>query len=774
MLKLIQLRCNNQKKPFGIMGTPVLSWQLSSDESNTKQESYQISIYESDKKVYDSGRIESSQSIQIVPEGFCTKAGMVYRWEATVWDNHGQRAGCESFFEAALAKFIAKWIEPSIQGVKYEKPIPLMLNMFLKVKPKLPPKERLLPVTLLRGEFKVKKGLAKARAYATAHGVYSFRFNGKAPDDRLLAPEFTSYDKILCYQTYDITDLMQEGDNACGVMLADGWWAGRIGVGGESGQYGLSRAFLMQIELTYNDGTTQTVITNKNFKCSADGPIRYSDIFIGEMQNNNYTKKIEGFSCSNYKDKDWEPIIVKDYGYDNLRPQIGEPIRKIKSIKPIAMIKTPKGESVIDFGQNIAGFVRVNVSEIKGTTIKLEHSEVLDHKGNFLNNVIGVNKDQTDIFVCSGDKDEVFEPVFSFHGFRYVKITGIDNLKLDNFSAFAISSDMQNLAEFECSNEWINKLYSNTRWSQYANMISIPTDCPQRERAGWLGDIQVYSPTATYNQDMNAFLNRWLESMAAEQLEDGQIPCVVPNSLSYQNVLKMQGGKTVCSAGWSDACIIVPYTLYLMYGNKAALEKYYPMMKKWMDYVQDTAENLNPKKFEKKKNKSNNEIDNYKYIWNTGWHYGDWMVPSISKGAMGGVKGAKVTKDITASIYYAYSSILMSQIANIIGVKEDELKFIKLHDRIKKAIAETYISDDGIITPDLQGSYVLALWFETVPADRVPKAVARLKQLIAENDYCLDTGFLATPILLDVLMKYGLKGYCIQSIISRQVSIMVI
>ena len=350
--------------------------------------------------------------------------------------------------------------------------------------------------------------------------------------------------------------------------------------------------------------------------------------------------------------------------------------------------------------------------------------------------------------------------MFTFHGFRYVKVTGIQKLKLEDFCGIAISSKMDNLAEFECSNEMVNKLYSNTRWSQYSNMISIPTDCPQRERAGWTADIQVYAPTASYHQDMNSFLTRWMENMEVEQLDDGQIPCVIPYSHSYQLTAKMQGGES--SAGWSDACIIVPYTLYRIYGNKIILEKHYSMMKKWMDYVQFTAEHSNPKSFEKKKNKTAQEIENQKYLWNTNWQYGDWMAPSISKGAMGGVKGAKITKEISASIYYAYSTELMSQIAEILGNKEDASRYLNLHKKIKKAIAETYISDDGKINPDLQGSYVCALWFEIVPEDKVPKAVSRLKQLIEENDFRLDTGFLATPILLDVLMKHGLKDVAYQ------------
>ena len=758
MYSVSNLKCNNQKTPLGVTGTPSFSWQMISDRQNTSQEAFQLLIYENNEQVYDSGIVETSKSVDVTADGFCVDAGERYEWVIKVWDNYGRQTEGRDWFEAAPEQFSAKWIEPSIPGVKPEKPIPFMLSMLFKVKQRKSPDKRLEPVSLLRKEFKVKPGLVKAMAYTTAHGVYSMQFNGKAPDERLLAPEFTAYQKYLCYQSYDITSLLYHGNNACGVMLADGWWAGRIGVGGEACQYGQSRAFLMQIKLDYDDGTSETIISDESFRCSNNGVIRYSDIFIGEKQDHNFNETIEEFSQAGFNDDNWKTVDIADYGYDNLHPQIGEPIVKIKKINPVEILRTPKGETVIDFGQNLAGFVQMKVSAPKGSVIKLEHSEVLDEKGNFLNNIIGVNKDQTDIFICAGIENELFEPHFSFHGFRYVRITGIENPKSENFLGIAISSKMEELSEFECSNGMLNRLYSNTRWSQYSNMISIPTDCPQRERAGWLGDMQVYAPTAAYNQDMNAFLTRWMENVEAEQFDDGQIPCIVPLSSSYRNILKLSdGGRTYCSAGWSEACIIIPYTLYRMYGNMTVLKKHYSMMKKWMNYVEYTAENLNSKIFNRKKTKTPNEIENQKYIWDTGWHYGDWMVPSVSKGMMGSSKGAKITKDITASIYYAHSADLMSQIAKIIGNNEDELYYTELHNRTKKAVAETFISDTGIIEPDLQGSYVMALWYEIIPEATVTRAVARLVKLIEENNFCLDTGFLATPILLDVLMKYGQK-----------------
>ena len=754
MLEIIDLKCNHQKRPFGITGMPVFSWKILSTEENTFQQAFQLKIYHSDQLVYDSGRVETRQLVEIAPEGFSVKSSQEYVWKIQVWDNHKDVALEQDCFEAAPERFDAKWIEPSIPGVKYEKPINIIASIVLKAKPKLPPEERLLPVTLLRKEFTVKVGLVKARAYATARGTYGIQFNGKTPDERMLAPEFTAYHKYLCYQTYDITRLLQTGKNACGVMLADGWWAGRIGMGGECGQYGLSRAFLLQVELTYEDGTQETVISDENFRCSADGTIRYSDIFIGEKQDHNYQEKVEGYSLPGFMDHSWSGVSIANYGYDNLRPQIGEPVMKIKEIKPIKLLRTPKGENVIDFGQNFAGFVRFQVNAPKGTVIRLEHSEVLDEQGNYLNNIIGVNKDQTDIFVCAGTGNEVFEPQFTFHGFRYVRVTGMEHINLNDICGIAISSAMENLAEFECSNEMVNKLCSNTRWSQYSNMISIPTDCPQRERAGWTADIQVFAPTASYHQDMNMFLTRWIENVAAEQFEDGQIPIVVPYSYSYQ-YLATKFFKSDSAAGWSEACIVIPYTLYKMYGNKTILEQHYSMMTRWMDYVQNQAANFHSKIFEKKKKKSPQEIENHKFIWDTKSYYGDWLAPSVSK--KGGAAGAKITREITATYYYAYSATLMSEIATVLGREEESLKYIQLREKIMKAIDEIYFDQEGHINPDLQGSYVLALGLDLVPKDKVSQAVGRLKQLIERNEYRLDTGFLSTPLLLDVLMKYGLK-----------------
>lgn len=753
MLQLKELKCNHETEPFGINGCPVFSWILSSDKNNVCQIAYQLRIH-SENERFDTGRVESGQSVEVAVDELTLQPETIYQWALTVWDSTGEQAEAASHFETGLDSFNASWIEPSMPSVIYEKPVNMVMSTIFHAKQRIPVEKRLTPATLFRKNFSVKKGLARARAYATAHGVYQLAFNGQSPDDRLFAPEYTSYDKFLLYQTYDVTTLLHEGENACGALVADGWWAGRVGMGGECSQYGDARALLLQLELTYEDGTKERIVTDHDFQCSNDGVIRYSDIFIGEKQDLRKAETLSTVSQPTFDAKNWAPVVLSSCTTNNIIPQMGAPVRKIEEFSPVAILTTPKKETVIDFGQVFAGFVQMKCHAPAGTIIKLEHSETLDKKGNFLNNIVGANKDQTDYCITSGKPGEIFEPKFTFHGFRYAKISGITDVKAEDFKAYALSTDMDSLMTFSCANEDLNQLCRNVLWSQHSNMLSIPTDCPQRERAGWMADAQVFAPTACFNLDMNAFFTRWMKSVVLDQAEDGQFPIVVPFSQSYQNVTRMQGQGYIAAAGWSEAGILVPYTMYKMYGDKNILARCYPSMQKWMQFMEKvTAENN--MEFDKKKNKTAEEIEHRKYIWDVGWQYGDWMAPSISKGVMGGISGAKITRDVTASIYYAYTTKIMSEISKILELEEEHQKYAELYEKIKAAVSETFVDKNGKISPDMQGSYVMALWYGIVPEHLETSAAKRLNELIIQNGYCLDTGFLSTPILLDTLVKYG-------------------
>ncbi len=752
MLKLSKLRCNYEDAPKGVTGTPVFSWILHSQEPEVIQEAMHFCIYDGDKLLYDSGKIQTSQSVGYKPNDFITEPEKEYCWKITVWDNHGEEACEEARFEGTICEWHAKWVEPSNGGIGYEKPISVAAAAVLSAKPKGEPEQRMMPITFLRKTFSLKKAVYKARVYATAHGLYELQMNGKTLNESLLSPEYSAYDKCLYYQIYDITHVLQSGENACGIMLADGWWGGRCGMGGECYQYGNARGFLMQIQVEYEDGETEEIISDDAFHWMDQGYIRYSDLFIGEKQDMQLAYKTKGYSTTDYQENEcWQKVLTKEYGYEQLMPQIGGGVKEIREFYPV-LIQNPKGEHVLDFGQNFAGYVRVYLTEEAGTTITLEHAEMLNKKGNFFSNIMGVNKDQKDVFVCSGAEKECFQPRFTFHGFRYVKVSGLKEVNPSNFVGIAISTDMEELGAFSCSNEDLNQLYHNSRWSQYANMISIPTDCPQREKAGWTGDIQIYAPTAAYHQDMDAFLRRWMQSVKAEQRADGQIPPIIPYTASYQKILEGMFHGTN-SAGWSDCCIIVPYVMYQMYQDTEILNQNYEVMNRWLAYVTNEAETKVSINFSKKKKKTPREIENQKYLWNTGFQFGDWYVPSY-KGKDLTIQ--KKTEPIFAAMYYAYEIQLMVEISGILNYQEDEKHYTKLYQRIKEAFAETYVDENGVMAMDTQGCYVCALWLGLIPKPQVAGACTRLRQLIKENGNCLDTGFLTTPVLLDTLMEYGM------------------
>ena len=541
MLEIIRLSCNHEAKPGPFRETPAFSWAFTGDSQDLMQKAYRLQLFaeQSTEPVYDSGRVESSRSIDVAAEGFEPAPRVRYTWRVQLWDSRDETACGEGCFEGAPEELTASWIKPSMPSVLWEKPVNIIASMLFHAKQKKPPEERLCPATLLRREFEVKEGLTRAEVYATAQGIYQLAFNGTEPGNRRFAPEFTPYDKYMYYQSYDVTGLLHPGRNACGALLGDGWWAGRIGAGGECAQYGMSRALLMQLELTYADGSRETICSDESFRCSQDGVIRYADLFIGEMQDHNFGTTLAAVSRPGFEDAGWA-AVVSEKNKSNLLPQAGPGVTVIREVPARQVLRTPKGEWVVDFGQNLAGVVRTSVSAPTGTKITLEHSEVLDAKGNFLMNILGVNKDQKDIFVCSGEGTEVFEPRFTYHGFRYVRVSGLDNPKAEQFTALVFSSVLEERMDFACSSEKLNQLHDNSLWSQRANMISIPTDCPQREKAGWTADAQVFAPTACYNQEMNAFLDRWMDALAAEQLPDGQVPIVAPFNASYKNTAKIR------------------------------------------------------------------------------------------------------------------------------------------------------------------------------------------------------------------------------------------
>ncbi|WP_216326479.1 family 78 glycoside hydrolase catalytic domain [Deinococcus aestuarii] len=753
------LRCESLAGPLGLgERRPRLSWVLRADRRGVTQTAYEVFVAEDEadltpeKALWNTGRVASAQSAHVRYDGPPLESRQRYVWKVRVWDENGDTSDWSEpgFWEMGLLNaedWQARWVEPRQEPVTPEPPVGFFAAMGMK--PRTLEEMRALPETLhpcprLRKTFEVPGPVGRARLYATAHGLYTLHLNGERVGDRELTPENTSYPQYLMVQPYDVTGQVRVGENALGITLADGWYAGRTSATGDSLNFGDRLAVLFQLELELEDGTRLTVTSDGDMRSSLEGPFVYSDLFIGERYD--ARREQPGWSAPGFDDSAWSPVTLADHGYGNLVPQYGEPVRAVMTLPAVQVLTTPAGETVVDFGQVIAGRVRMTARGPAGTEVFLQHGEVLDEHGNFFQNITWRNKDQTDVYVLRGAEEETYEPTFTFHGFRYVKVMGSPGeVCPEDFTAVVLASDLPPAGTFETSDPRLNQLQSNIVWSQRGNFLSIPTDCPQRERTGWTGDIQAFAPTAVFNMGAQAFLTRWLRNVQREQLPDGQIPHFVPTTPRMQDPF---GGRS--SAGWGDACIIVPWVLYQDYADEGVLAENYPTMQRWLAYIEREAANGLPEGVTAE-GLSPAERERQRYLWNTGFHFGDWLIPSIPNPG----EGAFATKELVATCFYAYSAGLLAQVAGVLGKEEDAERYAELNCRVRRAFAEEYLSEDGRLRAHFQGVYVLALHLNMVPEERCPQVLGQLVGLIEANGDRLDTGFASVPFLLDVLSNHG-------------------
>jgi alpha-L-rhamnosidase len=428
-----------------------------------------------------------------------------------------------------------------------------------------------------------------------------------------------------------------------------------------------------------------------------------------------------------YDDSKWIPVSIHPSPNADLIATYNEPVRKHEQFKPVKIFRTPSGEQVIDFGQNLVGFVSVKISGKKGDTITIRHAEILDKAGNFYTKNLRAAK-ATDIYILKGEGVETFEPHFTFHGFRYIKIEGLrETINPDNFTAVALYSDMNPTGTFTCSSSLLNQLQHNIQWGQKGNFLDVPTDCPQRdERLGWTGDAQVFSRTATFNMDVHNFFVKWLKDVALDQLPNGSVPHVIPNVL---------GERSAGSTGWADVATIVPMNMYLAYGDKQILSQQYNSMKAWVDYM------------------TSQSRDN---LWNTGYHWGDWLFysPSVDDGG----RAAVTDRYLIAQCFWAHSTQLLIDAAAILGKTGDVSHYTDLLRNIKEAFNHEYVTPGGRLVSGTQTAYVLALQFDMLPENLRDQAVERLVQNIKNYNNHLTTGFLGTPYLCHVLSRFGKTG----------------
>ena len=704
-LEVKNLICEYHTDPMGIdIQKPRLSWQMLSAENNVLQTAYEIKVTDQSAKgseVWNSGKVNSAQSVNVAYEGPALKSMQRVYWQVRIWDNNNKASAwsAPAFWEMGILEpesWKASWISmDSEKEIKSSK-----------------------PCQYLRKDFSTTKKIQSARVYVTSLGLYQLFLNGKKVSTDLFTPGWTSYKNRIQYQTYDVTSMVQS-KNAMGAILGDGWYRGNIGWVSQNGYYGSKLALLAQLQINYTDGTTETIGSDQSWKAS-NGPIIESDIYNGETYD--ARKAMPGWAANGFDDSQWGKVAVIDHSKKILVAPQGAVVKAIEEMKPLKMFTTPKGETVFDMGQNMVGWVRLKMQGKKGEQVTLTFAEVLDKAGNFYTENLRSAK-CTDHFILNGSGVEVFEPHFTFHGFRFVKIEGNSSpVSLDQVTGVVIHSDMAPTGSFTCSDTLINQLQQNIQWGQKGNFLDVPTDCPQRdERLGWAGDAQVFSMTAAYNFNVAPFYTKWMRDVAADQLPNGKVPHVIPD------VLKGEGGSTA----WSDVTIIVPWTTYLTYGDKRILEVQYPSMKAWVEYMRSRAgEDL---------------------IWTGDYHFGDWLAFATTNSDY---PGATTEKDLIATAYYSYSSGLLAKIAGIIGKSDDAKSYAQLSDNIKKAFQKEFVTPAGRLVSHTQTAYSLALAFELLPEDLIPKAAAFLAADVKKMGH-LTTGFVGTPLLCKTLSAHG-------------------
>ena len=580
-----------------------------------------------------------------------------------------------------------------------------------------------------KNAVKLHGEVAKATLFASAMGVYYVTVDGGRVGDAVLAPGFTSYKNRVLYQTYDVTDNISDGC-ALEISVGQGWAVGRIGYKNLNHFFFDVTAAIARLEIEYTDGKVENLYTGTDWQVFTH-PVSSTEIYHGETNDATHTPTLLG----NAKTVDISYPLV---------PQDGEWIREHERLAAVEVIKTPKGETVIDFGQNMTGYVEIHAHGKRGERIKIHHAEVLDQDGNFYTANLRAARNEN-VYILSGE-DEYFKPLFTFQGFRYIRLTEYPDYEVcpEDFTAIAVYSDMKRTGRFVCGNDKVNQLYHNIIWGQRSNFLDIPTDCPQRdERLGWTGDAQVFSRTATINYNTKKFFTKWLRDVSAEQEDNGAVWGIVPQCLGA-------GAVTRISAAWGDVATTIPWELYLAYGDKELLRSHLPMMKKWVEYMHSTGPS--------------------EYLWLTGYHYGDWLAMDAGEDSYVGATSC----DLIASAFFAHSTSLVIKAGRALG--EDVSEYEELYKNVRAAFRE-YFMENGMPKEDLPRTEI-SLEGKTSVVDRLHKGMTqtaitlilhfglcddseraalteKLVSLIKENGGKMSTGFVGTPYILHALTENG-------------------
>lgn len=731
------LRCEYLVDPLAI-GTrePRLSWTIESTQRGAKQTAYHIIVASSAENLaankgdlWDTGKVVSNQTIQIAYAGKPLLSRQRSFWKVRVWDQSGKPS-----VWSKSAEWVMGLLQPSDWSAEW-------------IGDKLPSVEN-VSATMRRRAFKLPAKVQRAVIYASALGAYELQINGRRVGDQVLAPEFTDYHTRTQYQAYDVTALLQSGDNCIGALLGDGWYAGWIGlatwVKKTRNIYGNHPRLFAQLEIELANGKTERIVTDGSWRTTREGAIRSSDILHGE--NYDARREMPGWDKAGFDDKAWQLADVATNIKTQLVAQPNEPIRVNREIKPVTINEPKPGVYVFDMGQNMVGWCRLKTQGAAGTTVKLRHAEMLNEDGTIYTENLRIAK-QTDTFTLRGIPKsvgvETFEPHFTYHGFRYVEVTGVaEKPRLDAITGRALYSAMTETGTFESSEPMLNKLWQNIMWTQRGNMHSMPTDCPQRdERLGWMGDIQIFAGTGILNMDMAAFFTKWMRDVRDAQADDGRFADFSPHPFGRNE-------RFTGVPGWGDAGIVVPWRMWQHYGDKQMLGESYESAKRWVEFIRSNNPGL------LWKNKRGND-------------YGDWLNSDTFIFEGFPRKGGEVPKEVFATMMFAYATDLLSRMATVLG-KDDEAKtYTALFNDIKTALNKAYVGKDGRIQGNKQAGYALALHFDLLPENIRPLAVKHMLDGITEYKGHMSTGFHSTYRMMLELTREGHSEVAYQLINQR-------
>ncbi|WP_044202093.1 alpha-L-rhamnosidase [Echinicola pacifica] len=709
------------KNPLGFYdAAPTFSWKLPQTNTLKSQSAYQIVMASSpellpeEADIWDSEKQATDQSTWVNYGGGKLSSRQKVYWQVRYWSQEGKESQWSEInnFELGLLSnkdWQARWVglptaKDSIKGV----------GNFLMHRPQY-----------LRNQFDLPSNVRSARLYITAKGIFDVHLNGEDVSDDVMPPGWTPYNKRIETLTYDVTDQLSSGKNTLAVELASGWHSGRISRGTAIYDNFASPKLLCQLEITLEDGSQKVILSDQNWKGSTAGPIRLAGIYDGEVYDANY--EIPNWMANDFDDASWARVEVEELDDEVLLEPKRHTAVKQKLEVPVAEIVAENDTAAIfDFGQNMVGVPLIDVPMRKGDTLRIRFSEMLAPDGSFYTDNYR-SALSTDLYIAAEDKNVQWSPKFTFHGYRYIELTGFDPSRKPRknwLTGLVQYSDIEQQGTFTSSNEKLNQLQSNIIWGLRSNFFDIPTDCPQRdERLGWTGDAQVIAPTSIFNFDMHAFWAAWLQSLRETQSEheNGLIPFIIPDVLQNNNA----------SSGWGDAGVIIPWDIYMRTGDKAILAENYDMMKKWIAYHESVSEN---------------------YI-STMFSFADWLQPFPANENKKGDTPARLIN----TAYFAHAAHLTSRIAGILEKTEDQQKYEDLYKTVSNAFEQEFFEEDGSIKEGqgTQTGYLLAIEFDLLSEEKKPKAITHLLAKIHEADDHLRTGFLGTPLLFKVLDELG-------------------